>query len=68
VRNFLHVGESHENIGDKVAQNNHEMRADDRNRLKTFNVGVLKQLHACSTDPFQILMELNDNVYAINLL
>ena len=43
------------------------MRADDRNILKTFNVGDVKQLHTCNADPFQILMKLNDNVYAINL-
>jgi len=59
-----HVPESHEEINEKIEQNNdnHEMRADDRNILKTFNVGDVKQLHACSVDPFQILMKLNDNV------
>ena len=65
-----HVHESHEVISDKLAQNNanHEMRVDDTNRLKTFNVGnIVKQLHICSANPFQILMKLHDNVYAINL-
>jgi len=50
-----HMHELQEKINDKVAQNNvnHEMRADDRNKLKTFNIGdVVKQLHACSADPF----------------
>ena len=42
------------------------MRAD-RNTLKTFNIGDVKQLHACSANPFQTLMKLNDNVYVINL-
>jgi len=44
------------------------MRVNDRNKLKKFSVGdVVKLLHACSVDPFQILMTLNDNVYVINL-
>ena len=60
--------ESHEKISDKVAQNNnHEMWTDDKNILKTFNVGDVKLLHAYSIDSFQILMKLNDNVYAINI-
>ena len=42
------------------------MRAD-RNTLKTFNIGDVKQLHASSADSFQILMKLNENAYAINL-
>ena len=57
-------------ISDKIAQNNvnHGIRADDRNRLNTFNVsGVVQKLHACSSHPFQILMKLNDNIYVINL-
>ena len=46
--------ESHEEISDRVAENNanHEMRANDRNRLKTFNDDDVTQLHACSADPF----------------
>ena len=36
-----HIHELHEEINNKVVQNNanHEMLADDRNKLKTFNVG-----------------------------
>ena len=56
-------------ISDKIAQNNakHRIRGDDRNRLNTFNVGDVQKLHAYSSDPFQILMKLNDNIYVINL-
>jgi len=56
-------------ISDKIIQNNvnHVIRADDRNRLNTFNVGDVKQLHASCANQFQILIKLNDNVYAINL-
>ena len=43
------------------------MWADDRNILKTLNIGDVKQLHASSADSFQILMKLNENAYAINL-
>ena len=49
------VHELYKKISDKVAKNNanHEMQADDRNKLKTFNVGdIVKQLHAYSADPF----------------
>ena len=63
-----HMHESHEKINGKVAQNNdnQEMRAHDRNKLKIFNIGDVKQLHARNADPFQILKKLN-NVYAINI-
>ena len=47
--------ESHEKISNIVARNNgnHEMQADHRNILKTFNIGdIVKQLHACSADSF----------------
>ena len=57
-------------FSDKIAQSNanHGIRADDRNRLNTFNVGdVVQKLHACSSDPFPILMKLNDDIYVIDL-
>ena len=59
-----HVHTSHEEISDKIAQNNanHEIRADDKNRLNTFNIGDVQKFHACSSDPFQILMKLNDDI------
>ena len=64
-----HVHEQPTEISDKFAQNNanHMIRADDRNRLNTFNFGVVQKLHACSSNPFQILMKLNDNIYVIDL-
>ena len=35
--------------------------------LKTFKVGeVVKKLHVCSVDPFQILNKLNNDVYVID--
>ena len=57
-------------ISDKIAQNNnnHRIRANDRNILNTFNVGDVQKLHACSLDAFQILMKLNDNIYVIIFL
>ena len=60
--------EVHKKISDRIAQNNvhYKLRADVRIRLKTFNVGDVKKLHACNDDPFQILNKLNDNVYVIN--
>ena len=59
----------HDEISNKFAQNNtnHGIRADDRNRLNNFNVGDVQKLHACSSDPFQILMKLNDNINVIDL-
>jgi len=57
-------------ISNKIAQNNvnHGIGVDDRNRLNTFNVGdIVQKLHACSSDPFQILMKLNDNIHGIYL-
>ena len=44
---------------------NCKLQADVQNILKTFNVGDVKKLHACSVDPFQILnnSKLNDNAY-----
>ena len=58
-----HVHELHKEISDKIALNNsnYELRADIRNKLKTFNVGDVKKLHASNVDPFQILNKLNDN-------
>ena len=55
-------------ISDKIARNNanYELRAYVKNILKTFNVGDVKKLHACSADPFHILNKLNSNVYVIN--
>ena len=43
------------------------IRADNRNRLNTFNISDVQKLHACSSDPFQVLMKLNDNIYIIDL-
>ena len=43
------------------------LRDDVRNRLKTYNVGDVKKLHACSANLFLILKKLNDNAYIINL-
>jgi len=38
------------------------------NRLNTFSVGdVVQKLHACSSDPIQMLMKLNDDIYVIDL-
>ena len=56
-------------ISDKTALNNanHGIRADDRNRLNTFNVGNVHKLYACSSDPFQIFMKLNDDIYVIDV-
>ena len=65
-----HMHTLHDEISDKIAQNNanHGIRADDRNILNIFNVGdVIQKLHACSSYPFQILMKLNDNIYVIDL-
>jgi len=58
------VHEQPTDISDKIARNNvnHGIRADDRNKLNTFNVDVQK-LHACSSDSFQISMKLNDICY-----
>jgi len=44
------VHEQSTEISDKIARNNanHGIRADDRNRLNTFNVGdIVPKLHAC---------------------
>ena len=38
------------------------------NRLNTFNVDIVQKLNACSFNPFQILMKLNNNIYVIDLL
>ena len=63
-----HVHELHEKISDKVAQNNanYTIRTYVRNILKTFYVGDVNELHACSADLFQILNKLNDNAYVID--
>jgi len=56
VSSFVsYAHESHKEISDKLAQNNanHELWADDRNLLKTFNVDDVKQLHACSAIHFK---------------
>ena len=60
--------ELHEEISDKVAQNNvnYMLQTDVRNILKTFNVGDVNKLHACSADPFQILNILNNNASVID--
>jgi len=46
------VHKLHKKISDKIARNNanYELRADVKDKLKTFN--VVKKLHACSADPF----------------
>jgi len=57
-------------ISDEIAQHNanHGKRTDDRNKLNTFNVGdVIQKFYACSSDPFQILMKLNYDIYIIDL-
>ena len=64
-----HMHELHKKISDKVAQNNanYMLRANVRNRFKTFNIGdVINKLHAYNAAPFQILDELNDNAYVID--
>ena len=70
VSSFVsHMHKQLTEISDKIAQNNvnHGIRADDRNRLNIFNVGdFVQKLYACSSDPFQILMKLNDNIYVID--
>jgi len=50
----------------KIVQNNvHcKIRIDNRKLFKTFDIGDV--LHACSTDPFQILKKLNCNLYVID--
>ena len=57
--------ELHEEISNKVAQNNanYTLRTDVWNKLKTFNNGDVNKLHACSNDPFQIL---DDVIIATN--
>ena len=63
-----HVHELHEKINDKVAQNNanYMLRADVKNKLKTFNVCDVNKLHACSADSFQILNKLDENIYIVD--
>jgi len=48
------VHDLHKKIIDIVAQNNinYKLRAYVRNRLKNFNIGDVKKLHACSVDLF----------------
>ena len=65
-----HMQTSYDKISDKIAQNNanYGIRTDDNNRLNTFNIGdVVQKLHACSSDPFQILIKFHDNIYVIDL-
>ena len=50
-----HVHTLHDEISDKIAQNNtnHGIRIDDRNKLNTFNVDVyIQKFHACNSDQF----------------
>jgi len=49
-----HMHELHKKISDKVAQNNinYKLRADIKNKLKTFNFSGVKKFHAYSADPF----------------
>ena len=56
-------------ISDKIVQNNtnNRIQAHDKNILNTFNVSnVFQKLYACSSDPFQILMNLKDDIYVID--
>ena len=39
-----------------------------KENINTFNVGDIQKLHACSSDSFQILMKLNDDIYVIIFL
>ena len=65
-----HVHEQPTKISDKIIQNNgnYGIRVDDRNKLDTFNVGVVQKLHACISDPFLNLMKLSNDIYVIDLL
>ena len=62
----LHMCKLRKEINDNIAQNNanYKVEIDIRKRFKTFNVG--DDLHACITDPFQILKKLGGNAYVID--
>ena len=60
-----HMHELYKEVNDKISQNNanYELRADVRNIL-TFNVNeIVKRLHSCSANSFQILNKLNEIIF-----